>query len=213
MAARVQPGRVRAAHQSLHHFVAKSDWSDDAVLGLAYDIRFCWFVGLSMDASVWDVTVFTKNRDRLPEGNIARKFLAEVVADPKIMPLLSDEHFSFDGAMKDARASMKSFRPKGGSGGPPALGCNGEGDFHGKMLSNEMHASTTDPGARLYKKAKGQPARLCHLGHVIMENRQWLGGRGAPHPGHRHRRAGGRRRHGRGAWWRPAHHARYRQGL
>jgi len=141
---------------------------------LAYNMMFRWFVGLSMDASVWDVTVFTKNRDRLLEGDIARKFLAEVVADPKIMPLLSDEHFSVDGTMIDAWASMKSFRPKDGSGEPPAPGRNGERDFHGKKLSNETHASTTDPDARLYKKAKGQPARLCHLGHVIMENRNGL---------------------------------------
>ncbi len=141
---------------------------------LAYNMMFRWFVGLSMDASVWDVTVFTKNRDRLLEGDIARKFLAEVVADPKIMPLLSDEHFSVDGTMIDAWASMKSFRPKDGSGEPSAPGRNGERDFHGKLLSNETHASTTDPDARLYKKAKGQPARLCHLGHVIMENRNGL---------------------------------------
>ncbi len=141
---------------------------------LAYNMMFRWFVGLSMDAPVWDVTVFTKNRDRLLEGDIARNFLAEVLADPKIMPLLSDEHFSVDGTMIEAWASMKSFRPKDGSGEPPAPGRNGERDFHGEKRSNETHASTTDPDARLYKKAKGQPARLCHLGHVIMENRNGL---------------------------------------
>ena len=141
---------------------------------LAYNMMFRWFVGLSMDAPVWDVTVFTKNRDRLLGGDIARKFLAEVVADPKIRPLLSDEHFSVDGTMIDAFASMKSFRPRDGGGDPPAPGRNSERDFHGEKLSNETHASTTDADARLYKKAKGQPARLCHLGHVVMENRNGL---------------------------------------
>lgn len=141
---------------------------------LAYNMMFRWFVGLSMDAPIWDVTVFTKNRDRLLEGDIARKFLAEVLADPVIKPLLSDEHFSVDGTMIDAWASMKSFRPKDGSGAPPTPGRNGERDFHGEKRSNETHASTTDPDARLYKKANGQPAKLCHLGHVIMENRSGL---------------------------------------
>ena len=141
---------------------------------LTYNMMFRWFVGLSMDAQVWDVTVFTKNCDRLLEGDIARKFLAEVLADPAIKPLLSDDHFSVGGTMIDAWASMKSFRPKDGSGEPPASGRNGARDFHGKKLSNETHASTTDPDARLYKKAKGQPAKLCHLGHVVMENRNGL---------------------------------------
>ena len=141
---------------------------------LAYNMMFRWFVGLSMDAPIWDVTVFTKNRDRLLGGDIAQKFLAEVLADPVIRPLLSDEHFSVDGTMIDAWASMKSFRPKDGSGTPPTPGRNGERDFHGEKRSNETHASTTDPDARLYKKANGQPAKLCHLGHVVMENRSGL---------------------------------------
>ena len=141
---------------------------------LAYNMMFRWFVGLSMDAPIWDVTVYTKNRDRLLGGDIAQKFLAEVLADPVIRPLLSDEHFSVDGTMIDAWASMKSFRPKDGSGTPPTPGRNGERDFHGEKRSNETHASTTDPDARLYRKANGQPAKLCHLGHVVMENRSGL---------------------------------------
>ena len=141
---------------------------------LTYNMMFRWFVGLSMEAEAWDVTVFTKNRNRLLQGDIAHKFLAEVLADPAIKPLLSDDHFSVDGTMIDAWASMKSFRPKDGSGEPPAPGRNGACDFHGEKLSNETHASTTDPDARLYKKAKGQPAKLCHLGHVVMENRNAL---------------------------------------
>ena len=141
---------------------------------LAYNMLFRWFVGLSMDAPVWDVTVFTKNRDRLLAGDIARGFLAAVLADPQVRPLLSDEHFSVDGTLIEAWASMKSFRPKDGSGEPPAPGRNGERDFHGEKRSNETHASTTDADARLYKKAPGQAAKLCHMGHVVMENRHGL---------------------------------------
>jgi len=141
---------------------------------ITYNIMFRWFVGLSMDASVWDVTVFTKNRDRLLEGEIAMKFLAAILADPKVSGLLSDEHFSVDGTLIEAWASMKSFKPKDGSGEPPAPGRNGESDFKGERRSNETHASTTDPDARLYKKAKGQAAKLCHMGHVLMENRNGL---------------------------------------
>jgi transposase len=141
---------------------------------LTYNMMFRWFVGLSMDAPVWDVTVFTKNRDRLLEGDIARAFLQALLADPRVKPLLSDEHFSVDGTLIEAWASMKSFRPKDGGGEPPAAGRNGERDFHGEKRSNETHASTTDPDARLYKKAEGQASKLCHMGHVVMENRSGL---------------------------------------
>ena len=141
---------------------------------LTYNMMFRWFVGLSMDAPVWDVTVFTKNRDRLLEGDIARGFLQALLADPQVKPLLSDDHFSVDGTLVEAWASMKSFRPKDGSGEPPADGRNGERDFHGEKRSNETHASTTDPDARLYKKATGQASKLCHMGHVVMENRNGL---------------------------------------
>src|SRR6266851_5555660 len=141
---------------------------------ITYNMMFRWFVGLSMDAPVWDVTVFTKNRDRLLEGDVARGFLAAILVDPKVKRLLSDEHFSVDGTLIEAWASMKSFRPKDGSGEPPASGRNGCADFRGKPRSNETHASTTDPDARLYKKAAGQAAKLCHMGHVLMENRNGL---------------------------------------
>jgi transposase len=141
---------------------------------LTYNMMFRWFVGLSMDAPVWDVTVFTKNRDRLLEGDIARGFLQALLADPQVKPLLSDDHFSVDGTLIEAWASMKSFRPKDGGGEPPADGRNGERDFHGEKRSNETHTSTTDPDARLYKKAAGQASKLCHMGHVVMENRNGL---------------------------------------
>src|ERR1700689_956313 len=141
---------------------------------ITYNMLFRWFVGLAMDVPVWDVTVFTKNRDRLLEGDIACGFLAAILADPRVKPLLSTEHFSVDGTLIEAWASMKSFRPKDGSGEPPAPGRNGERDFHGEKRSNETHASTTDPDARLYKKSPGASAMLCHMGHVVMENRNGL---------------------------------------
>jgi transposase len=141
---------------------------------LTYNMMFRWFVGLSMDAPVWDVTVSTKNRDRLLEGDIARAILAALVADPRVAPLLSDDHFSVDGTLIEAWASIKSFRPKDGSGDPPGEGRNGERDFRGEQRSNATHASTTEPDARLCKKAAGQALKLCHLGHVVMENRNGL---------------------------------------
>jgi transposase len=141
---------------------------------LDYNLLFRWFVGLSMDAAIWDVTVFTKNRDRLLEGDVAAKFLTTVLIQPKVKGLLSDEHFSVDGTLIEAWASMKSFKPKDGSGEPPAPGRNGERDFHGEKRSNETHASTTDKDARLYRKARGQAAKMAFMGHVLMENRNGL---------------------------------------
>ena len=141
---------------------------------ITYNMLFRWFIGLAMDAPVWDVTVFTKNRDRLLDGDIARGFLAALLTDPHVAPLLSSERFSVDGTLIEAWASMKSFRPKDGGGTPPDAGRNGERDFHGEKRSNETHASTTDPDARLFRKSSGQSAQLCHMGHVLMENRSAL---------------------------------------
>jgi transposase len=141
---------------------------------LDYNLLFRWFVGLSLDAVVWDVTVFTKNRDRLIAGDIAAQFMAALLNQERIKRLLSDDHFSVDGTLIEAWASLKSFRPKDGGGEPPAPGRNGERDFHGEKRSNETHASTTDRDARLYRKGPGQPAKLAYLGHVLMENRHAL---------------------------------------
>lgn len=141
---------------------------------VTYNMLFRWFIGLSLDAPVWDVTVFTKNRDRLLEGDIAQGFFQNVLADPAVKPLLSSEHFSVDGTLLDAWASMKSFRPKDGGGVPPSPGRNGERDFHGEKRSNVTHASTTDPDARLARKSNGQAAKLYYAGHVVMENRNGL---------------------------------------
>ena len=139
-----------------------------------YNLLFRWFVGLGMDGDVWHPTVFTHNRDRLLEGDIAREFLAALLALPQVKALLSSDHFSVDGTLIDAWASMNSFRAKDGSGDPPAPGRNGERDFRREKRSNETHASTTDPDARLDKKSDGQPSRLCFMGHVLMENRHGL---------------------------------------
>lgn len=139
-----------------------------------YNLLFRWFVGLPMDAEAWHPTVFTHNRDRLLEAEVAHEFLAALLALPQVKTLLSNEHFSVDGTLIDAWASMKSFRPKDGSGEPPAPGRNGERNFHNEKRSNDTHASTTDPDARLYRKADGRESRLCFMGHVLMENRNAL---------------------------------------
>jgi transposase len=139
-----------------------------------YNLLFRWFVGLTMDADVWHPTGFTHNRDRLLEADVAREFLSALMTLPKVRRLLSSEHFSVDGTLIDAWASMKSFRPKDGSGNPPGPGRNGERDFHGENRSNETHASVTDPDARLYRKANGRESRLCYMGHALMENRNGL---------------------------------------
>jgi transposase len=146
---------------------------------LEFDLLFRWFVGLGIDDAAWDHSTFSKNRDRLLEGEIAAKFLAAVLAQPKVKRLLSTDHFSVDGTLIEAWASMKSFRPNGADddGAPPpptSGGRNAEVDFKGQKRSNETHQSTTDPEARLYRKGSGMEARLCFLGHTLMENRSGL---------------------------------------
>lgn len=139
-----------------------------------YNLLFRWFVGLALDDAVWDATVFTKNRDRLLEAEVAQEFLSALLSLPKVRHLLSSDHFSLDGTLITAWASMKSFRPRDGSGEPPARGRNGERNFRREKRSNETHASTTDPDARLYRKGDGQASRLCYMGHALMENRHGL---------------------------------------
>jgi len=139
-----------------------------------YDLLFRWFVGLGIEDPVWDATSFTKNRDRLLDGAVASKFLAAVLAHDKVRGLLSSEHFSVDGTLLEAWASPKSFRPKAGSGTPPGGGRNGERNFRGERRRNATHASTTDSDARLFRKGRGKEARLCFMGHALMENRHGL---------------------------------------
>ena len=143
---------------------------------LEFDLLFRWFVGLGVDDPAWDHSTFSKNRDRLLEGEIAARFLAAVLAQPRVKRLLSTDHFSVDGTLIEAWASMKSFRPKVSTDpdGKPPGGRNAEVDFKGQKRSNETHQSTTDPEARLYKKGPGMEARLCYLGHTLMENRSGL---------------------------------------
>jgi transposase len=177
---------------------------------MQYNLLFRWFVGLGIDDPVWVATVFSKNRDRLLNADIARKLLAAILADKAVAPLLSDEHFSVDGTLVEAWASIKSFQPRAAATGDdrpaddvvcghgdetaveaaicgpaaaieivPAIEAsdasrNAEVDFHGQKRSNETHASVTDPEARLYRKGKGKEAKLCFMGHAMMENRNGL---------------------------------------
>ena len=123
---------------------------------LNYNLLFRWFVGLAPDDKVWDATTFTKNRERLQQGDVFQKFMTKLLEHPKVKPLLSDEHFSVDGTLIEAWASHKSFRPKDGSGGDGS-------DFHGQERKNDTHESTTDPDSRLYRKARGQAAKLSYM--------------------------------------------------
>jgi transposase len=150
---------------------------------LEFDLLFRWFVGLALDEKVFDPSTFSKNRDRLLTHEIAQGFLSSLLGLPEVKGLLSAEHFSVDGTLLKAWASMKSFQPKSlssgedprnGSGEPPSPGRNGEADFRKTKRSNETHASTTDKDARLFRKGDGQESRLSYLGHALMENRNGL---------------------------------------
>ena len=142
---------------------------------MEFDLLFRWFVGLGVDDAAWDHSSFTTNRDRLLAGEIAAKFLRAVLAQPRVKRLISSDHFSVDGTLLEAWASLKSFRKTDGSDNDPdGPGRNAERGFHKEKRSNDTHQSTTDPEARLYRKGDGQPARLCYLGHALMENRHGL---------------------------------------
>ena len=159
---------------------------------LDYNLLFRWFVGLSMDAPVWDASTFSKNRDRFLEGDVAQRLLTAILGQPRVKTLMSDEHFSVDGTLIQAWASHKSFQPKKPSATPddkddeppgpitpapsaPApTGRNQEKDWRGQKRSNETHASVTDPDARLARKSNGQASILAYAGHVLMENRNGL---------------------------------------
>lgn len=142
---------------------------------LDFNWLFRWFVGLGIDAGVWDHSTFSKNRDRLFDEGLARAFFERVVWLAEWQDLVCDEHFSVDGTLIEAWASHKSFRPKDAPQ-PPTQGGgrNPEVDFKGEKRSNATHASTTDPQARLYRKSANTAAQLCHMGHVLMENRHGL---------------------------------------
>jgi len=143
---------------------------------IEFDPLFRWFVGLGVDDPVWDHSSFSKNRDRLLEGEIAAKFLAAVLSQPRVRRLLSGDHFSVDGTLIEAWALLKSFKPRD----PPdksGLSCGGRNppaNFRGEKRSNETHRSTTDRDARLYRKGPGMEAKLCFIGHGLMSNRSGL---------------------------------------
>ena len=142
---------------------------------LDYNLLFRWFVGLNMDDPIWDPTVFTKNRERLLEGDVAQAFFERVLAQARSRQLLSNEHFTVDGTLIEAWAGQKSFKKKGASQTPPPDDPgNPTVDFHGEKRSNDTHVSTTDPEARLYRKTSGIETKLCFLGHALMENRNGL---------------------------------------
>jgi transposase len=141
---------------------------------LNYNLLFRWFVGLSMDDPVWDPTVFTKNRERLLQGDIARGFFERVLAQAKAQHLLSAEHFTVDGTLIDAWAGLKSFKQHAWTSPPPDDPGNPTVNFHGERRSNATHASTTDPEARLMRKGSQHEAKLSYQGHVLMENRHGL---------------------------------------
>jgi transposase len=139
-----------------------------------YSILFRWFVGMNLDEPVWDVTVFTKNRNRLLEGDVAREFLWEVVNQAREKNLTSDEHFTVDGTLIEAWASLKSFQRKGEKNTPPDDAGNPTVDFHGEKRSNETHESRTDPDALLARKGTGKEAKLSYNGNLLIENRNGL---------------------------------------
>ena len=140
-----------------------------------YSILYRWFVGLNLDEAVWDATTFTKNRDRLLEASVAKEFLAQVVERARGAGLVSNEHFTVDGTLLEAWASLKSFQVKDKKDAPPPDDPgNPTVDFHGETRSNETHESKTDPDAKLARKARGREAKLSYSGSLLVENRNGL---------------------------------------
>ena len=144
-------------------------------VAVADNLLFRWFVGLNMDDTIWDVTVFTKNRERLLDGDIAEAFFQAVLQQARERSLLSDEHFTVDGTLLEAWASLKSFQCKDAKNAvPPDDPGNATVDFHGEKRSNETHASKTDPDAKMARKGKGKEAKLSYNGNLLVENRHGL---------------------------------------
>jgi len=135
-----------------------------------YNLLFRWFVGLNADDEVWDATTFTKNRDRLLQADVAKQFLAQVVAQAGSRGLTSDEHFTVDGTLLEAWASVKSFQPKEKKAPPPDDPGNPTVNFHGENRSNDTHESKTDPESQLARKGPGKEAKLSYSGNLLVEN-------------------------------------------
>src|SRR5208337_1879288 len=143
---------------------------------LEFNLLYRWFVGLKADDKIWDETVFTKNRERLFGGQMIDTLFEQVIEVANEKGLLSDEHFTVDGTLVEAWASLKSLKKKSGpdrrsDDGDPG---NPSVDFHGEKRSNKTHESETDPESRIYRKSKGQTAKLCYMGHLLMENRNGI---------------------------------------
>src|SRR4030043_431373 len=144
---------------------------------LQYDLLFKWFLDLNISDAAFDASTFSKNKERLLEHEVAREFLVVVLGEARRRKLLSEDHFTIDGTLLEAWASLKSFRPKDGGDGTPLTGeKNPSVDYHGEQRTNDTHQTTTDPEARLARKGRGKEARLCFTGHVLMENRKGMGG-------------------------------------
>ena len=141
---------------------------------LHYDLLFKWFLDLNIIDPAFDASTFSKNKERLLENEVARKFLVVVLEEARQRKLLSEDHFTVDGTLLEAWASLKSFSPKDGNDGPDAEEKNPSIDFHGQKRTNDTHQSTTDPEALLAKKGHGKEAKLCFTGHVLMENRNGM---------------------------------------
>ncbi|MCA1680991.1 MAG: IS5 family transposase [Actinobacteria bacterium] len=140
-----------------------------------YSVLFRWFIGLSMDDPIWSPTTFSKNRDRLLQADVASAFFDAVLQQARDAGLMSDEHFTVDGTVLEAWASLKSFQRKdAGPPPPPDDPGNPTVNFHGETRTNDTHASTTDPDAQLYRKGQGKEAKLAYLGHVLLDNRHGL---------------------------------------
>src|SRR3974390_2463132 len=179
---------------------------------LDYNLLLRWFVGLSMDDKVWDHSVFSKNQERFLDSDLAAAFFARILKQAASAGLLSGGHFTVDGTLIEAWASLKSFRPKDAPP-PEGGGRNPAVDFHGEKRLNQTHASTTDPEARLFKKGKGKEAKLCFMGPCAHGEPPRPGGLTPPHRGHRHRRTGGGGGPGGGRSRPPSHYPGRRQGL
>lgn len=141
---------------------------------LQYNMLFKWFLDLNVDDPPFHASTFSKNQERLLSQDVARRFLLQIVEEARRRRLLSEEHFTVDGTLLDAWASLKSLRPQGDGEGRPPAGKNPDVNYRGQRRTNETHRSTTDPDARLARKGDGQPARLCYAGHVLMEHRSGL---------------------------------------
>jgi transposase len=141
---------------------------------LDYNLLFRWFVGLTIDEAIWDHSSFTKNRDRLIEARVARKLFRRIVRKARAAHLLSNEHFSVDGTLIESWAAVKSMRRRDGSDEPPGPGRNPTVNWHGEKRSNETHVAPKDPEAKLFCKGKGQAAKLCYMGHTLMDHRHGL---------------------------------------